>query len=346
MGSVDDIDVTRRLVYTNNGPPIEYDTLVVAAGAISNTFGVEGVDEHAFPLKSIDDAVELRTHLLGLFETTAADPSTAGEGTLDVVVCGGGPTGVEMAGGLVELYDKVLAKDFPQLDVAGARITLVEAGPTVAGHVHRAEWRRAMRTLERRGVQVITGVGVDMVTADAVHLADGTAHRRAHVVWAAGVRASPLAELLGRAVVARRADRGRARSVGRRSARDLRGRRHRRATRTLRSRKWRSPRSRAAGTSPSRSPTAWLVGRPRRSATRTRARWPPSAAIDAVAEFPNGMRLSGPIGWLAWLGLHIVYLMGFRNRANVLVNWAWNYLTYDRGARLLAEGAVPHKHTS
>ena len=301
MGSVDDIDVTRRLVYTNNGPPIEYDTLVVAAGAVSNTFGVEGVDEHAFPLKSIDDAVELRTHLLGLFETTAADPSTAAEGTLDVVVCGGGPTGVEMAGGLVELYDKVLAKDFPQLDVAGALITLVEAGPRLLGTFTEPSGRRAMRTLERRGVQVITGVGVDMVTADAVHLADGRRIAAQTVVWAAGVRASPLAELLDVPLSRWRADHGRARSVGRSSARDLRGRRHRR-------RRGRSAPASGTASDPrrparrrSRSPTGWRVGRPRRSATRTRARWRPSVVS---TRWPSSRTACGSVdrsvGWPGW----------------------------------------------
>ena len=229
-----------------------------------------------------------------------------------MVVCGGGPTGVEMAGGLVELYDKVLAKDFPQLDVAGALITLVEAGPRLLGTFTEPSGRRAMRTFERRGVQVITGVGVDRVASDAVHLVDGRRIAAQTVVWAAGVRASLWPSCWT----------CRCRAAGGswsspicpselvpRSSRSATSP----ATRTLRFRKSHSRQSKAAGTSPNRSPTDWRVGRPRAFRYKDKGSMATIGRLDAVAEFPNGMRLSGPVGWVAWLGLHIVYLMGFRN---------------------------------
>lgn len=339
MGRVEHIDVEQRVVHSTNGPPIPYDTLVVAAGAISTSYGVPGVDEHAFPLKSIDDAVAFRTHLLALFEQAAARPTEVADGALDVVVCGGGPTGVEMAGGLLELYSKVLAKDFRQLPVATARVALVEAGPRLLPTFGEASSRRARRTLERRGVEVITGVGVERVDLGAVHLANGRCITAHTVVWAAGVRASPLAEMLGVPLV-----RGGRIAVEPDLSVAVR------------------PEIFAVGDIaadrlmplPQVAQPAIQGGRHVAAQIQHRLAGEPTEPFryhdkgsmatigrhDAVAEFPNGMRLSGPLGWLAWLGLHIVYLMGFRNRANVLVNWAWNYLTYDRGARLLAEGDV------
>jgi NADH dehydrogenase len=323
-------------VQTTNGRPVSYDTLVVAAGAVSTSYGVPGVDQFAFTLKSIDDAVGLRTHLLQLFERAAGDPASVAEGALDVVVCGGGPTGVEMAGGLMELYGKVLAKDFPQLDVRGSRVVLIEAGPRLLPTFSEPSSRRAERTLQRRGVEVITGVGVARMEAGAVHLADGRRIAAQTLVWAAGVRASPLAELLdvplsrsGRVVVQPDlsvAARPEIFAVG-----DIA----------------------ADGTEPLPQVAQPAIQGGRHVAAQIQRRLDGLASQpfhykdkgsmatigrhDAVAEFPNGFRLSGPIGWLAWLGLHIVYLMGFRNRANVLVNWAWNYITYDRGSRLLAD---------
>ncbi|MBI5088232.1 MAG: NAD(P)/FAD-dependent oxidoreductase, partial [Actinobacteria bacterium] len=309
-----------RLVHVTSGPPIPYDTVVVAAGAVSTSYGVPGVDEHSFPLKSIDDSVRLKTHLLGLFEAAASDPSAAPAGALDVVVCGGGPTGVEMAGGLLELYGKVLAKDFPNLDVRGARITLVEAGPRLLGTFSEASGRRAHHTLEQRGVEVVTGVGVARVEPDAVELTDGRRIATRTVVWAAGVRANPLAEMLGvplgrggRIVVQPDlsvASRPEIFAVGDIAADAdeplpqvaqpaIQGGRHvaRQIVRRLEGRPTEPFRYHDKG-------SMATIGR-----------------HDAVAELPGGIRLFGPVGWLAWLGLHIVYLMGFRNRANVLGSW-------------------------
>ena len=244
-----------------------------------------------------------------------------------------------MAGGLLELYGKVLAKDFPQLDVAGARVVLVEAGPRLLPTFTEPSGDRARRTLADRGVEVITGVGVQRVEADAVHLADGRRIATPTVVWAAGVRASPLAELLGvelqrggRIVVAPDLsvpEQPNVFAIG-----DIAADRQ-------------SPLPQVAqpaiqgGRHVARQIEARLAGRPTEAFRyHDKGSMATIGRHDAVAEFPNGRRLSGPIGWLAWLGLHIVYLIGFRNRANVLVNWAWNYVTYDRGARLLADGNV------
>ncbi|MFN8052218.1 MAG: NAD(P)/FAD-dependent oxidoreductase [Acidimicrobiales bacterium] len=339
MARVTGIDLAARRITIDTGAPISYDTLVIAAGAVSTSFGVTGVDEHAYPLKQLDDAIAIRRRIIDQFERAAADPSLVEDGALNVVVCGGGPTGVEMAGGLVELYDKVLRHDFVDLPVRRARVVLVEAAPRLLGPFSEQSSRRALRTLTRRRVEVRLGVGVDEVDATRVRLADGTVIPAHTVIWAAGVAANPLAAMVGteqtrggRLVVlddlslpghpdvfaigdiaATMGDDGRplpqvaqpAIQGGRHVARQIERRLVGDATEPFR---YHDKGSMAT------------IGR-----------------LDAVADFPNGLHLNGPVGWVAWLGLHLVYLMGFRNRLNVFVNWCWNYLTYDRGSRLLAE---------
>jgi len=349
MARVTHIDLDRQCLSLDRGQPLDYDTLVLAAGAVSNDFGVPGVTEHGFPLKSLDQALDLRTHVLDRFEQVAVRPELLGDGALDVVICGGGPTGVETAGGLMELYERVLEPDFRDLPVRRARIVLVEAGPRLLPGFSEQSSTRAADTLSELGVEVRCGVGVTRVEPTRVHLSDGTVMAAHTLVWAAGVKASPLAEALGvpldrggRVVVTddlSLPDHPEVFAIGDiAAARDaqgellpqvaqpaLQGGRHvaRQITRRL---------AAAAG----------AVGNGA-DATSEPFRYVDKGSMatigrnDAVAEFPSGRRLSGFIGWIAWLALHLVYLMGFRNRANVFVNWSWNYLTYDHGSRILAE---------
>jgi NADH dehydrogenase len=340
MRRVTGIDLDQRLVSLDGGGQLGYDHLVLAAGAVSADYGIPGVKEHAFGLKTLADAVELRSHVLRSFEDAADDPRLIDRGELTVVISGGGPTGVELAGGLMELFTRVLRKDFPNLDLRRARVVLVELSDRLLGTFAPRLSTRAYRTLTKRGVEVMLGVGVDKVDADAVHLSDGTRIPARTLVWTAGVEATPLARTLGveagpggRIVVnpdltvpghpevfavgdvaACPAPGGNSLPGVAQVA--IQGGRH--AGRMIR---------------------AQLDGE---LTTPFHYRDKGSMATigrhDAVAELPGGIRLTGPIGWLAWLGLHLLYLIGFRNRANVLVNWAWNYLTYDRGSRIIGEG--------
>jgi NADH dehydrogenase len=352
MATVTAVDLDARTVTLDRGygivDELPYDTLVVAAGAVSTSYGIDGVDEHTIPLKDLDDALDLRLSVLEHFERAASDPSNIDRGALNVVLCGGGPTGVETAGAMMELFTRVLAKDFPNLDVRRARVILVEAAPRLLGAMSPKSSERALRTLSRRGVEVRVGVGVDRVTADGqlrlVHLTDGTVLPAGVVVWAAGVRANPLAELLG--VELTKSGRivvepdlsvpGHAEvfAIGDIAA---------------------SPAPKVAGAEgPAMLPQVAqpaiqgghhvakqilrrLAGRPTEPFHyRDKGTMATIGRNDAVTELPSGLRLSGLLGWLAWLGLHLLYLIGFRNRANVLLNWAWNYLTYDRHSRIVA----------
>ncbi len=338
MARVTRIDLERRVVECDRGDDLGYDTLVVAAGAVSTSFGVPGVDEHAIPLKTLDDALALRSHVLQEFEHAALRPELVADGELDVVVCGGGPTGVETAGGLMELYTRVLRKDFPTLPVAHARVTLVEAADRLLPPFSPESSERARRTLTRRGVDVVVGTGVAEVTDSSVVLADGRVLPAHTVVWAAGVTASPLAAMLGTPL-----GRGGRLVVGE----DLSVPGHPEVFAigdVAAAPGDDGPLPQVAqpaiqgGTYVARRIVDQLDGRPTPPFRyKDKGSMATIGRHDAVADFPNGLHLSGPIGWLAWLGLHLVYLMGFRNRANVFVNWAWNYLTYARGSRILTE---------
>jgi len=342
LGTVVDIDVEDRRLVLDEGPNVSYDRLVLATGAVTNTFGVPGVDEHGFGLKSLEDALRLRQHILRQFERAAVDPSLVDEGVLDVIIAGGGPTGVELAGGIAELYRNVLSHDFPTLDVRKARVVIIEPGERVLAPFHPKLAARATRTLNRLGVEVVFGIGVAGTDGKVVELSDGSAVPCSTLVWTAGVTASPLAQVVarhlgddaltrgGRIVVtpeltipghpeiavigdlaASLDDDGNllpqlapvAMQGGRRVAANLIGE--------------------LSGAAPERfryfdKGTMATVGR-----------------RNAVAQLPGKLRFSGTAGWLAWLGLHLIMLIGFRNRANVMVNWAWNYVTYDRASRLI-----------
>jgi NADH dehydrogenase len=339
MARVTGIDLEERVIEVDRGGPLVFDFLILAAGAVSADFGVPGVEEHTFALKSVADATRLRAHVLDRFEAAAVDPGLVDQGVLDVVVCGGGPSGVEMAGALRELYSKVLARDFPATAVSHAHIIVVEAADRLLGTFSRTSSQRALRTLTRRGVEVYLGVGVEKVDASGVLLADGRRLMAGTVVWTAGVRASPLAALVpaakgrsGRIIVGpdltipghpdvfvvgdlAEADDGRGVPVPQVAQPAIQTGRH--AGREIRRR---------------------LEGLPSRAFRyHDRGSMATIGRLDAVTELPFGVRLWGWLGWLSWLGLHLIELMGFRNRVNVLVNWAWNYITYDRGARLLSE---------
>jgi len=311
---------------------LAYDWLVLAAGATSADYGVPGVHEHAFFLKTLAEAVRLRNHVLGQFEEAAADPSLVEQGALTVVVVGGGATGVELSGALVELFDHVLAKDFHELDVRAAKVVLLEATDHLLGAFSPPSRRMAFDTLTRRGVDVRFGASVTRVEPGAVHLGDGTTIASRTVAWVAGVRPVPLVARLG--------------APTDRSGRvvvdpDLRVPGH--------------PEVFAIGDLaagwPQLAPVAIQQGRHvARQIGRLQAGRDtrPFKYLDkgtmatigrnaAVAELPLGVHFGGFFAWVLWLVLHLVTLVGFRNRAAVLLNWGWNYLTYDRGARLILE---------
>jgi len=197
LGSVSDVDLDRRLVCLDVGDPLPYDALILAAGGHTNTFGVPGVGQHAFALKSLADATALRNQVLGCFEAVDRDPTLLDAGALTFVVAGGGPTGVEVAGALAELVDRVLARDYPDARSRRARIVLVEMLDRLLNGFTAASGTEARRALQARGVELRLSTSITEVTADEVRVADGAPLPTRTLVWAAGIQASGLAGRLG-----------------------------------------------------------------------------------------------------------------------------------------------------
>lgn len=316
-----------------------YDYLILAAGSVTNFFGNAAAAELSFELKTLGDAVVLRNHILKLFEraTWAEDDATRARLTTMVVV-GGGATGLETAGALYELYNDVLAKEFPETDLK-ARVILIEASDRLLAPYPESLQRAALGQIESIGVEVVFGNPVTAATPTSVTLKDGTVIPTHTLVWAAGVAASPLGEILGvklgwqrRVPVAPTLE-----VVGCEDIyavgdmaylEDAQGKPYPGVIQVAKQQSIRAARNilrRIAGEE--QLPFEYTdLGS---MATIGRRR--------AVAWLFNRIRLRGVLAWLAWVLLHLVMLMGFRNRLNVFVNWMWNYFTYDRSVRIILE---------
>ncbi len=337
LGDVVGVDWEAKQVLVSQGNPLPFDILVLAAGAVTSDYGIEGVAEHAFPLKSPEEALALRHHVLQCFERAAADPALIDSGELTFTVVGGGPTGVELAGALVELIDNVVRKDFSGVDVDRAHVVLVEATDHLIDPFHPKSRENARETLASRGVDVRLSTTVDAVTADVVHLAGGDVVATRTLVWTAGVRANPLADALGLA-----------QAQGARIVvePDLSVPGHPDCFVIGDMAASRDP---AGNLHPQMAPLAQQGADHVAVQLERRRQGQDSERFDyknkgvmatigrnaAVAELPNGLRFRGRLAWVMWLALHLQRLIGFRNRFEVLTSWAWNYLTSDRTARLM-----------
>jgi NADH dehydrogenase len=191
------VDLTGRTVTLAEMPPLSFDYLVLALGAEVTFFGTAGAAEHAFPMYTLTDAIRLKEHVLGRWEAADKDPSLLDDGGLDVVVVGGGPTGVESAGAIAELYRGDFAKDYPGIPQEKARVVLVEAGPEIFAMFKPNLRAYAREALEKRGVEVRTGEAVASVSPTRVTLKSGGEIRAHTLVWGAGLQGNPLVQSLG-----------------------------------------------------------------------------------------------------------------------------------------------------
>ncbi len=333
MAEVTRLDPGQRQVELSDGRTLVYDYLVVATGVTHAYFGNDDWAVHAPGLKTLDDALEIRRRVLLAFE---AAERTTDEATrralLTFVVVGAGPTGVELAGALSEIARHTLAQDFRHIDPATAEVLLVEAGDRVLSAFDPVSSERAIGQLERLGVRVRLGTPVTHIDEAGVRLGDEAIASRT-VLWAAGVAASPLAESLGAPL-----DRaGRVRVgpeltvperrevfvVGDLAAVEQDGEL--------------VPGVAAiqGGQYAAQCIRRDLAGRPRKpfryldkGSLATIGR---SAAVAEVI----GLRLSGFVAWFLWAGVHVFFLIGFRNRLITMMDWMWSYLTYSRGARII-----------
>ncbi|HOY76846.1 MAG TPA: NAD(P)/FAD-dependent oxidoreductase [Hyphomonadaceae bacterium] len=343
LGTVTGVDTARRQVKLGEHE-INYDYLVLATGARHSYFGRDEWEQFAPGLKSLEDATELRKRILLAFERAELEEDAAARTRLlTFVVIGAGPTGVEMAGSIAELAHRALASDFRAIDPHAARVVLVEAGPRALSTFPEKLSAYTEKELGKLEVEMMANTKVVGIDATGVMLqgADGVvaALPSACVIWAAGVAASPVAKWLG--VDGDRAGRV---SVGP----DLTVPGHPEifviGDCALALGKDGKP---VPGLAPVAKQQGEYVGallkrlQKAPGAARAAFRYRDFGALAtigrkiAIADFGGGVQLRGFIGWLTWSVAHIYFLIGFRNRFSVALDWAWSYLTFERGARLI-----------
>jgi NADH dehydrogenase len=344
LGEVTGFDLAGRVLHLDELPngaaatTLPYDILVVAGGSAYSYFGHDEWAEHAPELKSLKGALDLRARILLAFEAAEVETDEAlRQEWLTLVVVGGGPTGVEMAGQIAELSRDTLRRDFRAMDTRQTRVLLIEAGDRLLATFPPSLSRKAAKSLQKLGATpmlntTVIGVGDRAIEVRGRDGATSTIHART-AVWAAGVTASPLARLLAEAAGAEVDGAGRLRVEP-----DLTVTGH--------------PEVFAIGDMvaladqqlPGVAPVAMQEGRHVAKSIRTGRREPfhykdkgNLATIGrsrAVADV-KGLHFSGVPAWLLWLGLHLFYLIGFQNRLLVLTRWTFSYITRGRGARVI-----------
>jgi len=328
----------RRVQCAQSG--FDYDFLILATGATHAYFGRDEWAEHAPGLKTLDDALAIRRRVLTAFEAAEREDDPVRRAQwLSFVVIGGGPTGVELAGTLAEIARHTLPREFRRCDPRNAQVHLIEAGPRVLSAMPDSLSDRARRQLERLGVTVRTGQPVTVIDADGIALGEQRIESRT-VLWAAGVAASALGRQLGADLD--RAGRvkvnpdlsvpgypevfvvGDLASIARADGRPVPGV---------------APAAKQMGKHAAAAICARLAGRP---APAFRYRDVGNLATigrrAAVVDLGR-LRFSGPLAWWFWLLAHLFFLIGFRNRLVVLIDWAWAYWTYQRNARIVGGDA-------
>jgi NADH dehydrogenase/putative oxidoreductase len=336
--TVSGVDVTARQVILDDRA-VAYDFLVLATGATHGYFGHEDWAAHAPGLKSIPDATTIRSRILGAFEhAEATDDPDVQRNLLTFLVCGAGPTGVELAGAIAELARNGMAKEFRNFDPASARILLVQSGPRVLPQFDERLSAFARKSLEALGVEVLVNSRVEMVDAEGA-VVNGERIAAGTVLWAAGVVASPAASWLGaKTDYAGRVKVGPDLSLpGLPDVFAIGDTAHALA--------WNG--EAAPGLAPAAKQGGAYVAAVLRA--RLRGANPPTpfryrhqgnlATIgrkSAVADFGR-LRLTGALAWWLWGIVHILFLVRTRNRASVMFGWAWSYFTFDVGVRLITQ---------
>ena len=338
LGEVTGFDLQKRVVWMGD-QELPYDYLIVAAGATHAYFGHPEWEELAPGLKTLEDATEIRRRILMAFETAERDaivhePSTP----LNFVVVGGGATGVELAGAISDITRQYLAKEFRAIDPRQSRIVLLEGGPRVLPTYPEDLSASAERQLTQMGVEVRTSAMVTNIEPGMVSVGKEKIPA-AVILWGAGVSASPLGKMLG--VPTDKAGRvivdpdltvpghpevfvtGDLASAKRRNGQPVPGV---------------APAAIQMGKFAAAQIKNILAGKPRKKFEYLdKGSLATIGRSHAIADFPGNIHISGYFAWLSWLFVHLLFLIGFRNRLFVMIDWAWSYITYNHGARLITE---------
>lgn len=345
VGEVAGVNWEQRVLHCQDGATVDFDYLILAAGAQTNFFGVPGMREHSWPLYTLTDAVRLRRHLLVTLEHAARDAGPGGR-RIPIVVVGGGPTGVETAGALSSMAHELVGP------AAHLAVTLIEAGPRLLAGLSPRSSQRALIDLCRRRVTVRLNQSVAAADAHTVTLADGERLPTNTVIWAAGVQANGLSGALGLELNHRGQivvdaqlqvpDHPRVFVAGDLAAIPT--------TPDGRRLPMLAPVAIQTGRHAGKQVARLIKGQPLRPFRyRDKGVMAVLGRGDAVAELPllsdsSGryrLQFGGLTAWLLWLGVHIVYLISFRNRLQVLIDWAWNYFTSRGVGAILVDPPDP-----
>jgi NADH:ubiquinone reductase (H+-translocating) len=335
IGEASGFDLDRRLIHLKEGIDIDYDYLVVATGATHSYFGHEEWAPLAPGLKTLEDATEIRRRVLLAFELSERESLLDGQNRpLNFVIVGGGPTGVELAGAIAEISRHVLSQDFHGTDPRSARVILLEGGPRVLPAYTEDLSASAQRQLEQLGVEVRTSTMVTDIEPGSVHVGQQKIDSTV-TLWAAGVKASPLGRALGAKL-----DRSGRVFVDDRL--NIEG--HPEVFVIGDLAHFEQDGAAVPGVAPVAIQMGKYVGkeikrRVSNEATKSFRYWDKGSMATigrtkGIAQIGK-VHLSGLIAWAAWLFIHLIYLIGFRNRLVVLLNWAWQYLSWQSGARLI-----------
>ena len=329
MGSPISIDHKHKSIKLDSSETLEFDYLIVALGSATSDFGVKGVADHALGMKSVNEALLIRSSIMRRFEDLCRFED---ETELSVSVVGGGPTGVEMAGAIAELVRGPLTSD--QANAARhIRVNLIEAGPRLLPSFHALLSAKTGKDLAKLGVKVFTSTSVKEVKSTSIILGDGTKLNSHITVWAAGVSGEPTIEKLKLPI-----ERGRIKvdptlevtnypyifAIGDvAGAKDQKGR----------------PLPMVAPVAMQQAKfVAKQIARKSKNQSLEAFKYRDKGSMATIGRHKavvevNALKLSGPIAWYAWLWLHLFYLLGGRNKIGTMADWTWNYLTFDRGNR-------------
>jgi NADH:ubiquinone reductase (H+-translocating) len=331
------IDPEHKRVDFDEMAPLDYDYLVLALGAKVNFFGVGGAAEHAFPLYTLADAVRLKDHILERWEAADRDPALVEDGALNVVIVGGGPTGVESAGAIAELYRSNFAEDYPDIAQDDVRLTLVEATPEIFAMFKPKLREYAKETLEERDVEVLNGEVVSAIAPTRVTLKSGDELKAHTLVWGAGLQANPIAKSLG--VELERADRIPV-------APDLSVAGHPELfavgdiawitdTKTGEALPQLGGVALQSGEQAGENIAHLVVGKKTKPfAYHDKGTMATIGRGAAVMQTSRGHTMTGEMASLAWGAVHLALLSTGEDRAKAVVDWTWAGFTHERAARI------------
>ncbi len=324
--------------------PITYDWLVIATGADTNFFNQQNIIEKALPMKSVAEAIALRNRMLQNFEDAlSVESEDEREGFMDVVVVGGGPTGVELCGTLAEMRRTVLPRDYPELDFMKMDIYLIESGGELLGPMSKQSQEHSLAYLQELGVNVRLNTRVKDFDGRIVTMNDGSTLRTNNLIWAAGVKASPLAglppEVLGRGgrIIVDRYNQVQGVTdvfaIG--------------DVALMSEEKWPNGHPQVAqpaiqqGRLLAKNMTRWLKNQaPEEFTYRDLGTMATIGRGLAVVDLPF-LKFQGVLAWLTWLFVHLMAIVGVKNRLAIFINWMFNYLTYNNSLRLIIRQKMP-----